>query len=72
MGRGLMPDTSTPHGPALSLGLWRDADHQAPCRRDAFRRPVRKLLLAQRYQFLSGWLPWISDALAHDRRPCWR
>ena len=58
------------HDPALSLGLWRDADHEAPCRRD-LPGPHRALLGAA----LS--VPLRLAALdfrraGHDRDRSWR
>jgi len=62
MGRGLIPDTL---GAFMTQRYrWAYGAMQIMKRHaDAIFFGARNLSWAQRYQFLSGWLPWVSDAL---------
>lgn len=62
MGRGLIPDTLKAFQSQRyrwAYGAMQILKHHA----GAMFRGKSKLSLGQRYQFVSGWLPWISDSL---------
>ncbi|HAH10430.1 MAG TPA: hypothetical protein DCL48_10035, partial [Alphaproteobacteria bacterium] len=63
LGRGLMPDTFTDFKAQRFRWVY-GAMQIAKRHLSAFSPSDRRLTLAQKYHFIAGWLPWLSDGLS--------